>query len=81
MQYKYAVRRLKRGMEGIQNDKCMNGVLNGGQDIFAVIKKIRGNVKVTSNCVDVATGSEISQTCLQIFTKSCTQDMKIKLQN
>ena len=28
MQYKYAVRRLKRGMEGIQNDKFLNGVLN-----------------------------------------------------
>ena len=68
MQYKYAVRRLKRGMEGIQNDKFLNGVLNGGQDIFAEIKKIRGNVKVTSNCVDGVTGSEnISNTFANIY--------------
>ena len=31
MQYKYAVRKLKRGMDGEQTDKFLNGVLNGGQ--------------------------------------------------
>ena len=82
MQYKYAVRRLKRGMDGKQTDKFLNGVLNRGQDIFAEIKKIRGNVKVFINCVDGVTGSETycKHFCKYIF-KSCTQDMKIKLRN
>jgi len=57
MQCKYAVRRLKRGME----------VLNGGHDIDTEIKKIRVNVKVTTKCVNGVTGSEnISSTFASI---------------
>ena len=33
-QYKYAVRRLKRAGESIQNDKFVNSILHGGVNVF-----------------------------------------------
>ena len=51
-------------MEGIQNDRFLNRVLTGGQDIFAEIKKI------TSNCVDGVTGSEhISNIYQELYSR------------
>ena len=47
LQYKYAVRRLKRANQKIQNDKFLKGVLEGGANIFTEIKKFRG---VSMNC-------------------------------
>ena len=41
-QYKYAVRRLKRCNDTIQNNKFLAGVANGGCDIFEEIIKFRG---------------------------------------
>ena len=41
MQYKYAVRRLKRASYNLQRDKLLTGLLNGGLDIFKEIKKIQ----------------------------------------
>ena len=43
-QYKYAVRRLSRANQKIQNDKFLQGLVNGGSDIFKEIKKFRGSV-------------------------------------
>ena len=42
MQYKYAVRRLKRASYNLQRDKILTGLHNGGLDIFKEIKKYRG---------------------------------------
>ena len=37
LQYKYAVRRLKRANDNIQNDKFLKSVIDGGTNIFAEI--------------------------------------------
>lgn len=52
MQYKYAIRRLKRASYNIQKDKLLSGFLNGGVNIFKEIKKSRGGTCTTSNSVD-----------------------------
>ena len=39
MQYKYAVRRLKRAAYNIKKDKLLAGLLDVGLDIFQEIKK------------------------------------------
>ena len=38
-QYKYAIRRLKRAQNKIQNDKFVSSILQGGVNIFKEIKK------------------------------------------
>ena len=57
-QYKYAVRRLKRANEKIQNDKFVLGLLSGGANIFSEIKKHRGNVKNVSSRIDDQVGGK-----------------------
>ena len=52
MQYKYAVRRLKKANDNIINDKFVNGLLMGGCNIFDEVKKFRGKVKTCSNTID-----------------------------
>ena len=47
LQYKYAVRRLKRAYERIQNDKLLHSVLEREGDIFQQIEKFHGR---NSNC-------------------------------
>ena len=56
-QYKYAVRRLKRANDKIQNDKFLNSIRGGGVAIFEEIKKFRGSSKTCSSRVDEEVGS------------------------
>ena len=56
-QYKYAVRRLKRAGESIQNDKFVNSIVNGGVNIFDEIKKFRGSGVTCSSRIDDEVGS------------------------
>ena len=57
-QYKYAVRRLIRANQSIQNDKFVNGILAGGIDIFSEIKKFRGVTRNCSSRIDDQVGSK-----------------------
>ena len=57
-QYKYAVRRLKRANESIQNDKFVSGVIGGGLNIFTEIKKFRGKTKNSSSRIDEHVGAK-----------------------
>ena len=41
-QYKYAVRRLKKCNNIIQNDKFLTGILQEGRNIFDEIRRLRG---------------------------------------
>ena len=58
MQYKYAVRRLKRAGDSIQGDKFVQELLKGGKNIFEEIKQFRGKSKVCSSTIDGEVGSE-----------------------
>jgi hypothetical protein len=57
-QYKYAIRRLKRANEKLQNDKFVNGILTGGANIFNEIKKHRGISKNYSSRIDDQVGAK-----------------------
>ena len=57
MQYKYAVRRLKRARNFIQNDKFVQDLLKEGKNIFGEIKKFRGKSRVCSSTIDGVVGS------------------------
>ena len=57
-QYKYAVRRLKRANENIQNDKFVSGIMSGGVNIFNEIKKFRGVTKNCSSRIDEQVGAK-----------------------
>ena len=70
MQYKYAVRRLKRATYNIQQDKFVQGLLNGGVNIFSEIKKFRGQTSTLSSCIDGEVGSDnISNNFSQIYSE------------
>ena len=56
-QYKYAVRRLKRAGESIQNNKFVDNIVKGGTNIYDEIKKFRGSGKSCSSRVDDEVGS------------------------
>ena len=58
-QYTYAVRRLKRCYDIIQNNKFLDGIVNasGNCDIFREIRKFRGGQKVFSSRIDDQVGS------------------------
>lgn len=58
MQYKYAVRRLKRASNSIQQDKFVESVINGGVNIFDEVKRFRGQAKTISSSIDGQVGSE-----------------------
>ena len=58
MQYHYAVRRLRRATEKLQNDDFVKSITNkGGGSIFTELKKFRGSTKKCSNNIDGNTGS------------------------
>ena len=57
-QYEYAVRRLKKANDNIQNDKFVQGILQGGIDIFTEIKKFRGKTGNCSSRIDDQIGSK-----------------------
>ena len=56
-QFKYAVRRLKRASDSVQNDKFVSSIINGGVNIFAEIKKYRGTGATCSSRIDDQVGS------------------------
>ena len=57
-QYKFAVRRLKRCADIIQNEKMANCLLNSEGNIFQEVKKIRGNRTNYSSQIDETIGAE-----------------------
>ena len=57
MQYKYAVRRLKRANCKIQNDKFVQNLLSGGVNIFKEVKKFRGVSRNCSSTIDGEVGA------------------------
>ena len=57
LQYKYAVRRLKRAGESIQNNKFVDSIVNGGVNIYEEIKKFRGTGMSCSSRIDEEVGS------------------------
>ena len=57
LQYKYAVRRLKRASDKLQGDKFVQELLKGDCNIFAEIKKYRGTVKTCSSTIDGEVGA------------------------
>ena len=66
MQYKYAVRGLKRAAYNIKKDKLLTGLLDGGLDIFQEIKKFRGK----TSTVDGFFGAEdISNHFVDIYSE------------
>ena len=58
LQYKHAIRRLKRANQKIQNDKFIQSIIDGGSNIFSEIKKFRGKCKTKSSRIDDEVGSE-----------------------
>ena len=58
MQYKYAVRRLKRTRNTLLQDKFIDTLLDGGTNIFKEIKKFRGQNRVISSCIDGEVGAQ-----------------------
>ena len=56
-QYEYALRRVQRAGNKIQNDKFVDGILQGGVNIFEEIKRFRGKVKNCSSTIDGEVGA------------------------
>ena len=56
-QYKYAVRRLQRANDKIQNDKFVHSIIKGGANIFSEIKKYRGSSRQCSSRIDDEIGA------------------------
>ena len=56
-QYKFAVRRLKRANNKIQNDNFVQSILTGNVNIFKEIKKVRGSRNSFSTRIDDQVGS------------------------
>ena len=68
-QYKYAVRRLKRANDSIQNDKFVSSIIHGGVNIFAEIKRFRGTGASCSSRIDDEVGSSnISNHFAEIYS-------------
>ena len=69
-QYKYAIRRLKKASENIQNDKFVTSILKGGVNIFTEIKKFRGKVSGCSSRIDDEVGAKnISDHFAEIYSE------------
>ena len=58
LQYKYAVRRLKRCNDRIQTEKFISGIFENGRNIFDEIRKFRGIRKATSTSIDGEVGAK-----------------------
>ena len=87
-QYKYALRRVQRARNKIQNDKFATGLLSGGVNIFTEIKKFRGITKGCSSTVDGEVGaSNIANNFADQYKKLYNQaetggrltDLKLKI--
>ena len=71
-QFKFAVRRLKRCKDKIQNDKFVASLLKGDAKIFEEIRKFRGKTSTFSSRIDDEVGAKnISKTSLK-FMKTYT---------
>ena len=57
-QYHYAIRRLKKKIKGIKNNKFLDACLNGGVDIFKEIKNHHGKTGNIPKSVDGVSGDE-----------------------
>ena len=69
-QYKYAVRRLKRAQNKIQNDKFVSNIIEGGVNIFQEIRKYRGTSSTVSSRIDDEVGSSnIANHFASIYSK------------
>ena len=71
LQYKYAVRRLKRANLKIQNDKFVQSLItDGGMNIFKEIKKFRGDSRSCSSTIDGEVGAKnIANRFADIYNK------------
>ena len=56
-QFKFAVRRLKKCSDRIQNDKFVTSLLQGGSNIFQEIRKARGTTSTFSSRIDEEVGA------------------------
>ena len=56
-EYKYAVRRLKRCNDVIQENKFIAGIVNENKNIFKEIRKLRGKSNTVSSRIDSVVGS------------------------
>ena len=73
-QYKYAVRRLQRANDKIQNDKFVHSIIKGGANIFSEIKKYRGSSRQCSSRIDDEIGaSNISGHFARIYSSLYNQ--------
>ena len=73
-QYKYAIRRLKRANQKIQNDKYVESIISGGVNIFKEIRKHRGSVKNFSSRIDNQVGADnIAREFSDIYSKLYNQ--------
>ena len=57
-QYKYAIRRLKRANNRMQNDRFVQGILSGGVNIFREIKRHIGKPNNISSRIDDQVGAK-----------------------
>ena len=58
-QYKYAIRRLKRSEEQVQNNAFISSIIDGKSgSIYSEIKKFRGQQKTLSSRIDEEVGSK-----------------------
>ena len=56
-QYKYALRRVQKARNKIQNDNFTDSILKGGVNIYEEIRKHRGKVKNCSSTIDGEVGA------------------------
>ena len=69
-QFKFAVRRLKRCADQIQNERLAECLLNSEGNIFQEIKKIRGKKPSNSSRIDwVVSADKISNHFASIYKK------------
>ena len=70
LQYKYAVRRLKRASGKLQNDQFVQELLKGDCNIFSELKKYRGVTKTCSSTIDGEVGAQnISDHFANIYSR------------
>ena len=58
IQYKYALRRLKKCNDRIQNNKFLAEILNDGRNIVDEIRKLRGKPGIVPSRIDTKVGSQ-----------------------
>ena len=74
-QYKYALRRVQRASNKIQNDKFVADIAKGGVNIFEEIKKFREKIKTCSSTIDGEVGaSNIANHFADIYSELYNKD-------